>query len=89
MTNIIALQHLSFERSHDGEEVIVSLNLHGAPTRARLSHHAAIIAVAELLAALKPVLETELAHGHPGEPSSPNPAPDASVVSVPSVVPIA
>jgi hypothetical protein len=97
MSNIAELQHLGFEKSHDGTEVIVSINLHGAPIKARLSHHRGIIALAELIEAVDEPLRKEfiripalrldrpvppldpadLAHAHPGEPSSPNPAPDA------------
>lgn len=89
--NIAAMSHLSFERADDDTgDVICAFNINGAPSKARLDHKHAVMALGDLLGALQieltreinvrpipPVRATDLAHGHPGEPSVPNPAPDA------------
>ena len=69
MTNLGAIDHLDFERSHDGEEVIASLNLHGAPTRARLTRHVAVLALGSLITALG--FEPPLSTSKPKSPHTP------------------
>lgn len=52
MSNLAMMDHLSFERGDSPEEIIVRLNLHGAPTTARMAHRTAILALGDLLFAL-------------------------------------
>lgn len=50
--NIGLLEHLSFERSHDGGEIVAAIHLHGAATKGLLTRHRAVLALASLLESL-------------------------------------